>query len=359
MIRVTKTYLPSREKFDRYIDGIYRDHSVTNYGKLVQELELRLADYLGVEELILVANGTIALEVAYRALALAGNVITSPFSFVASASSLVANKIDPVFVDINPKTFNLDEDKIEASINKQTSAILAIHVYGNCCPVEKFEQIAKRHQLKLIFDAAHCFGVNYRDRSILEYGDISTISFHATKPFHTIEGGAVVTRDKELARKIRYLINFGYHGQDDIRHLGTNGKMNEFEAAIGLCLLDEIDDCLARRSQICQLYTQELGHITQLQELNENANPGYGYFPILLASEQELLTVVRALNQEEIHPRRYFYPSLDTLAYLSQASVCPISRDIASRILCLPLYPELSKCDQSRIIRCVQKSLTQ
>mgnify|MGYP000261033012 CR=1 FL=1 len=242
MINVTKSYLPNIEKYKSYIDEIYKTAWLTNQGPLVQKLEKRLAQYLGVKNIVLVSNGTIALEIAYRALDLKGEVITTPFSFVATTSSLVTNRLTPIFVDIDEKTFNLNPKNIEKKITSRTSAILPVHVFGNACEVEEIKKIANKHNLKVIYDAAHAFDVKYKDKSLLSYGDISTLSFHATKLFHTIEGGALIINDDSLLEKVRYLINFGIKNQEEIPHLGTNAKMNEFEAAMGLCILDDIEN---------------------------------------------------------------------------------------------------------------------
>ena len=226
MIPVTKPYLPNKAKYQAYVDKIYESGWLTNNGSLVRELEERLTHYLGVKNLILVANGSLALQVAYKALNLSGEVITTPFSFVATTNTLLWEGLTPVFADNNPRTFNIDPQQIEAQITPKTSALLPVHVFGNPCEVEAIQAIADKHQLKVIYDAAHAFGSEYKNQSVLNYGDISTLSFHATKLFHTIEGGAVITNDDELAKKIRLLINFGITGPSSIEGLGTNAKMN-------------------------------------------------------------------------------------------------------------------------------------
>ena len=353
MINVTKSYLPNIEKYKSYIDEIYKTAWLTNQGPLVQKLEKRLAQYLGVKNIVLVSNGTIALEIAYRALDLKGEVITTPFSFVATTSSLVTNRLTPIFVDIDEKSFNLNPKNIEKLITQKTSAILPVHVFGNACEVEKIEQIAKKHRLKVVYDAAHAFDVKYKDKSILEFGDISTLSFHATKLFHTIEGGAIIANDDELAQKIRYLINFGIKSPTEIPYLGTNAKMNEFEAAMGLCVLDDIENIKEKRKVVIENYREELKDLVQFQKQNENASENYSYFPIVLENEEELLKVQKVLNDENIFPRRYFYPSLDTLEYIEPKQECKISRDISKRILCLPIYSELEFENQKKIIKMI------
>ena len=279
MINVTKSYLPNIEKYKSYIDEIYKTAWLTNQGPLVQKLEKRLAQYLGVKNIVLVSNGTIALEIAYRALDLKGEVITTPFSFVATTSSLVTNRLTPIFVDIDEKTFNLSPKNIEEKITSKTSAILPVHVFGNACEVEEIEKIAKKSNLKVIYDAAHAFDVKYKDNSLLNYGDISTLSFHATKLFHTIEGGALIINDDSLLEKVRYLINFGIKNQEEIPHLGTNAKMNEFEAAMGLCILDDIEDIKTNRKKVVENYKIGLESLVTFQKQNEQANENYSYFP--------------------------------------------------------------------------------
>lgn len=357
MINITKTYLPDKEKYKKYIDEIYENCWVTNNGTLVQKLEKRLAEYLGVKNIVLVSNGTVALEIAYRTLGLKGFVITTPFSFVATTSSLVTNQLLPIFADIEKNTFNINPKKIEKLITLNTSAILSVHVFGNACNVEKINKIASKYNLKVIYDAAHAFDVKYKEQSILNYGDISTLSFHATKLFHTIEGGALIINDDELVQKARYLINFGIKNEEEIPHLGTNAKMNEFEAAMGLCVLDDIEKIKNKRKSLIENYKKELKGLVQFQEQNNNATENYSYFPILFKSEKELLKIQKALNSEQIFPRRYFYPSLDTLEYIEPKQECKISRDISKRILCLPVYYDLENEIQIQIITIIKRNL--
>jgi dTDP-4-amino-4,6-dideoxygalactose transaminase len=357
MINVTKTYLPDKEKYKQYVDEIYANSWVTNNGPLVQRLEKRLAEYLGVKNIVLVANGTVALEIAYRTLGLKGFVITTPFSFVATTSSLVTNSLLPIFADIDPNTFNLDPKNIEKSITKNTSAILAVHVFGNACEVEAIESIAAKHQLKVVYDAAHAFDVRYKDQSVLNYGDISTLSFHATKLFHSIEGGALIINDDDLVQKARYLINFGIKNSEEIPELGTNAKMNEFEAAMGLCVLDDMKQIMRDRKLVYDTYEKELKGLVVFQEQTNNATQNYSYFPIVLENEDQLKKVQKALNEQQIFPRRYFYPSLDTLSYIEPKQTMPISRDISMWILCLPIYAELPHEVQATIVRIIKDNL--
>ncbi|MDP3300691.1 MAG: DegT/DnrJ/EryC1/StrS family aminotransferase [Sulfuricurvum sp.] len=353
MINVTKPYLPNREKYKSYIDSIYQANWLTNNGPLVQELEKRLEDYLGVKNILLVSNGTLALQIAYKLLDLKGEVITTPFSFVATTSSLMWENLVPVFVDIDPDTFNLDPSQIEEYITRETSAILPVHVFGNSCEVEKIASIASRNGLKVIYDAAHAFGVKYKDKSVLDYGDISTVSFHATKLFHTIEGGALIIKDDALFAKAKRLINFGYE-KGEIVELGINSKMNEFSAAMGLAVLDDMEEILRKRKEIWEKYHEALEGKVGFQKMNGNSTNNYHYFPIVLKDESEVLRLQQALNKQQIYPRRYFHPSLDTLEYLQPQAPMDISRDLSERILCLPIYPDLGINEVEMIISVVQ-----
>lgn len=351
MIPVTKSYLPSIDKYKAYIDSIYESAWLTNNGALVQELEKRLKEYLGVKHIILVANGSLALQLSYKALDLAGEVITTPFSFVATTSTLTWEGLDPVFADIDPKSFNIDPNKIEEQISDRTSAIVPVHVFGNPCDVESIADIANKHNLKVIYDAAHAFGTQFKEQSVLNYGDISTLSFHATKLFHTIEGGAIITNDDDIADRIRLLMNFGITGPTSINSIGTNAKMNEFEAAMGLCVLDEIEAIQSGRQAVWGAYEKAfLNSQLRLQQWNSESLNNCAYAPVVFPSEQALLKAEQALKDNDILPRRYFYPSLDTLPYLDNRQVCKESRELSSRILCLPIYPNLSETEVLRII---------
>ncbi len=360
MINVTKTYLPNKEKYQKYVNEIYANGWITNSGPLVRKLEKRLAEYLGVKNIVLVANGTVALEIAYRTLDLKDYAITTPFSFVATTSSLVTNGLKPIFADIDPSTLMIDPSKIEALITPNTSVIVPVHVFGNTCDVEAIDEIAKKHHLKVVYDGAHAFGVKYRGESLLSYGDISTLSFHATKLFHTIEGGALIINDDDaLVQKARYLINFGIENSESIPELGTNAKMNEFEAAMGLCMLDEMEAILQQRKAIYKRYAEALDGLVQTQSQNPHSTQNYGYFPILLKDETQTLKIQKALNEKQIFPRRYFYPSLDTLSYIEPKQYMPISREISKRILALPMYPELAEEEQSLILDIIKNNLTE
>jgi len=365
MIPVTKPYLPSREKLDKYIDGIYEREWLTNNGPLVQELTKRLEEYLGVENLLLVSNGTLALQIAYRALGIhepvngkPAEAITTPFTFVATSSSLKWEGIEPVFADIDPDTWCLDPINIEPEITAQTKAIVPVHVFGNACEVEAIGEIAKQHGLKVIYDAAHAFGVKYKGESLLKWGDAATLSFHATKVFHTIEGGAIVFKRKEDLEKAKKLISFGITGPDTIEELGINAKMNEFQAAMGLAVLDEIIENLKARANVWDYYEQTLDKKTlQLQLRPETLEFNYAYFPVVFKSENQTVRVLEKLRKKGVLARRYFYPSLETLAFMDADIVQPTSKDIATRILCLPIFDHLSQHDQTRIINLIAEEL--
>ncbi|TYZ11922.1 DegT/DnrJ/EryC1/StrS family aminotransferase [Hymenobacter lutimineralis] len=350
MINVTRTYLPPLEEYTKYLEGIWERVYLTNAGPLVVELEQRLRDYLGVKHFFFVNNGTIALQIALKALEIEeGEVLTTPFSYVATTSSIVWEGSEPVFVDIHPETLCLDPAKIEAAITPRTRAIMATHVYGNPCDVEAIEAIAQRHQLKVIYDAAHAFGTLYKDSSVLNYGDVSTLSFHATKLFHTGEGGAIVTNDDDIAHRIAYMRNFGHNGPEAFWGVGVNGKSSELHAAMGLCVLPKVPELIAKRKALAELYDSLLdGTVCVRPALQPHTTYNYSYHPILLPSEEALLQVRDALNAQEITPRRYFYPSLNTLNYV-RPQAAPVSEDVSTRVLCLPLYYDL-EFDQVRLI---------
>lgn len=363
MIPVTKPYLPNREKLNKYIDGIYERNWLTNNGPLLQELTGRLEKYLGVENLLLVSNGTLALQVAYRALGITDfksrettEAITTPFTFIATASSLKWEGVNPVFSDINPETWCLDPAQIESKITPKTKAIVPVHVFGNACEVEAIDNIAQKHNLKVIYDAAHAFGVTYKGQSLLNYGDAATLSFHATKLFHSIEGGAIVFKNKQDLERAKQIINFGISGPDNIDMLGINAKMNEFQAAMGLCVLDELENNLTFRAQVWNTYAESLGGHYQLQKLNPEIQYNHAYFPIVFDTSEQAIQVLDVLKENDIIARRYFSPSLDTVDYFQLEHYQPISKDIASRILCLPIYSGLLASDQNTIINIINKA---
>lgn len=351
MINVTKPFLPPYEEYRHYLEGIWERNWLTNNGPLVNDLELKLKDYLKIKHLLFLSNGTIALQIAIKALELKGEIITTPFSYVATTSSIVWEGCKPVFVDIDPKTLNIDATKIEERITDKTTGILATHVYGNPCDVEAIEVIAQKHNLKVIYDAAHAFGVTYKGRSLFEYGDISTASFHATKIFHSTEGGAVISNDPELIKTMSLLRNFGHSSSETFGPAGINGKNSEFHAAMGLAVLKHIDALLLARKTQAAAYDKALATLNvQRPEILKGADWNYSYYPIVFETEEQLLKSVETLNGHWIYPRRYFYPSLSTLDYVDKYEV-PISESISRRSLCLPMYHSLKQEDIDFIAR--------
>lgn len=358
MIPVTKPFLPPIEEYQKYAEGIWQRNWVTNNGPLVNELELKLKVYLNTPDLIYATNGTIAMQIAIKALDLKGEIITTPFSYVATTSCIIWEGCEPVFTDIDMVTLNIDPAKIEKAITEKTSAILVTHVFGNPCDIEAIEKIAKKHNLKIIYDAAHCFGTQYKGKSVFNYGDISTTSFHATKLFHTTEGGAIFTQDANLLKKMSFLHNFGHNGPVDFAEVGINGKNSEFHAAMGLVNLKYIDEILEKRKSNYLYYLNKLcGTNLQFQEINSEGTSNYSYMPVVFPSEEILLKVIKALNSAEIFPRRYFYPSLNTVSLFKSEQNCPISESIAPRILCLPLYHTLGKNEIDIIVNIILKTL--
>lgn len=355
MINVTQTYLPPLEDYVTYLERIWESKWLTNRGELVRELEAKLEDFLEIENLLLVNNGTIALQIAIKALELAGEIITTPFSYVATVSSIVWENCTPVFVDIDPDYLTIDERKIEDAITERTTAILATHVYGNPCNVEAIEGIAARRNLKVIYDAAHCFGVKYHGKSVLKWGDVSTLSLHATKLFHTGEGGAIISRDKKLADRILYHHNFGHNGYEEFFGLGINGKISELNAAIGLALLPCMDEILATRKAVCEAYDIALtGSGLQTINLRKGTEWNYSYYPVIFPGEAEMLKAKEAMNEAEIFPRRYFYPSLNRLPYVACCEM-PVTENISRRVLCLPLSTEITSSDVTRVASIAKK----
>lgn len=343
MINVTKTFLPNKKRYISYIDQLWESGWITNNGKFVTELEKKLKDYLGVKHLFLVNNGTIALQIAIKSLNMGfGEIITTPFSYVATTSSIVWEGYTPIFCDIDENTLTIDSNKIERLITNKTRAILATHVYGIPCDVKRIAKIANKYNLKVIYDAAHSFGVNFDDESILKWGDISALSFHATKLFHTIEGGAITTENDQLAKKIDYMRNFGHKTPTSFHGLGINGKMNEFSAAMGLSILPEINRIIKKRKRISDLYDSLLKDKIARPKLNNSIKYNYPYYPIIFKNEKILKKIQKNLNNNDIFPRRYFYPSLNTLNYVKYKKM-PISEDMSKRVLCLPLSTDLTK----------------
>lgn len=344
MIPVTKPFLPPIEEYQEYLKGIWQRQWLTNMGPLANDLELKLKRHLGLNHLLYVTNGTIALQMAIKALDIKGEIITTPFSFIATTSSIVWEGCTPVFVDIDRQTLNIDPKKIEEAITDKTQAILATHVYGNPCDVEAIQKIANKHKLKVIYDGAHAFGVKIKDKSIFEYGDISTCSLHATKLYHSTEGGLVITKDPDLLKKLAYIRNFGFSGPESFATLGINCKNSEYHAAMGLANLKYVDAILEKRKQLCEVYDSMLLNKFPCRKpkWHSKANNNYAYYPIVFESEKFLLTCIEGLQKKEIFTRRYFYPSLaNTLPYLPHKDL-QVTDDVATKVLCLPLYYDLS-----------------
>ena len=356
MIPVTKPFLPPKSELLALYEGIYDRQWLTNHGPLVTEFENKFPEAISFKGYFsYVTNGTIALQIAIKVLELSGEIITTPFSYVATTSSIVWEGCKPVFVDIEKDTCNMDVTKIEAAINNKTSAILATHVYGNPCDIEAIEKIARKYNLKVIYDAAHCVGTKYKGKSVFEYGDISTTSFHATKLFQTVEGGGVFTQDKDLFDKISYHRNFGHKGQEEFWGLGINGKNSEFHAAMGIANLPYLYDILKRRKRQWLFYSELIGMSdVSILKLNEDCDFNYAYFPIFFNSEQNLLKAKNKLEVNGIFPRRYFYPSLNSLNYVSNAKM-PISVHNSYTALTLPLYDDLSQSSQKNIINLLRE----
>jgi dTDP-4-amino-4,6-dideoxygalactose transaminase len=348
-INVTKTFLPPINEYEEYLQRVWSSGQLTNQGPLLKEFEKKTKEYLNVNNFHLVTNGTLALQLALRALNITeGEVITTPFSYVATTSAILWERCKPVYVDIKPDTLNIDADKIESAITSNTKAILAVHVFGNPCEIEKIEKIARKNKLKVIYDGAHSFGAKYKGRSLLDYGDISICSFHATKLFHTIEGGGVFTNDKTLSERIDLLKRFGHHGDKHTRP-GINAKASEFQAAMGLANLRYVNENIKSRRFIYDLYKTLLSERLTYQAMSNDTDYNYSYFPVIFKSEEETLDIVKKLNSNNIYPRRYFFPSLNTLEYLDVRTECPVSEDVSKKILCLPIYHDLDQDSINKI----------
>jgi dTDP-4-amino-4,6-dideoxygalactose transaminase len=353
MINVTKTFFPPIEDYQKQLKRVWENQWLTNNGELYKELSQKLQDYLGVNQIIPMTNGTLPIQIALNAFANEGEVITTPFSYVATTASIVWEKCTPVFVDIHPEYLTIDETKIEEAVTAKTTAILATHVYGNPCAVEEIEIIAKKHKLKLIYDAAHCFGVTFKGQSIFNYGDVSTCSFHATKLFHTGEGGALFCQDEATRQEMWYRHNFGHDGPEKYHGLGLNAKMSELQAAMGLCVLPYMGEVVAERKRVCDYYDKhlDLSQFSKLQ-LRKGTGWNYAYYPVIFISQADLLKVKTRLESKKIYPRRYFYPSLEELPYID-TNHCSIAKGISSRVLCLPLYTTLEETDLKTIVNLV------
>jgi dTDP-4-amino-4,6-dideoxygalactose transaminase len=364
-IYVTQPYLPPLEEFYPYLQKIWDNKILTNGGPFHQQLEKALCEYLGVEHIALFTNGTIALVTALQALRISGEVITTPYSFVATAHSLLWNGIKPVFVDVDPETLNIDPAKIEAAITPHTTAIMPVHCYGTPCDVDAIQKIADNYNLKVIYDAAHAFGVQNEQGSILKYGDLSVLSFHATKVFNTFEGGAIVCPDAKTKTRIDQLKNFGFVDEVTVVAAGINGKMSEINAAFGMLQLQGIDRAIARRKEIDETYREALADVKGISCLKADAEgvSNYSYFPVLVNDDYPLRRDVlyQKLKDHGIHGRRYFYPLItDYPMYRglpsSHRDNLPVAARAASQVLCLPIYPNLSYEDIQRVVRLIEGS---
>jgi dTDP-4-amino-4,6-dideoxygalactose transaminase len=360
---VTQPFLPPLEELQPYLEQIWRNRQLTNRGPFHEEFEQALSDYLGVNHVSLFANGTLALVAGLQALEITGEVITTPYSFVATAHSLLWNRIEPVFVDIDIETQNIDPAKIEAAITTDTSAILPVHVYGRPCNTDRIQSIADAHGLKVIYDAAHAFGVQNSGGSILRHGDLSILSFHATKVFTTFEGGAVVSQDAETKKRVDYLKNFGIADEVTVVAPGINGKMNEFQAALGLLQLKYVDNAIEQRREVDKAYREQLSEISGISCLSPSSaiRHNYAYFPILVESTYPLTRdeLYNRLKRDDILTRRYFYPLISDFPMYSTApsaarSNLPNARAIAERILCLPIYPGLEAERLAKVVKIIE-----
>ena len=357
-IYITQPQLPALEDLIPLLQEIWGRRILTNNGPFHKQLEQALCEYLGVEHLSLFANGTLALVAALRALHITGEVITTPFSFVATSHSLLWNNNTPVFVDVDPHTFNLDPALVKASITERTSAILPVHCFGVPCDVDAIESIAAEHNLKVIYDSAHAFGVNCHCGSVLKHGDLSVLSFHATKVFNTFEGGAIICRDKKMKRSIDQLKNFGFANKTDVVAIGINGKMNELQAAVGLLQLQSIDAAIKRRGVIDAFYRSEIAPITGLScpPPSKALRKNHAYFPILVDNAYPLSRdcLFRKLKQGGVIARRYFYPLITEFPMYRQLQSAnrqrlPVADRLAHQVICLPMHPDLSSSDLARI----------
>ncbi|OHA68770.1 MAG: hypothetical protein A3I38_02290 [Candidatus Wildermuthbacteria bacterium RIFCSPLOWO2_02_FULL_47_10] len=363
MIFVTRTKLPPIHRYYKYLQQIWANNWVTNNGQLVQELELKLRDYLKVYNLALVTNATLALQMAFKSLNITeGEVITTPFTFAATTNVILWEKLKPVFADIDPETFNINPEEIEKKITKNTRAILAVHVYGNPCAVDHIKEIALKHNLKVIYDAAHAFGVEYNGSSVLNHGDVSVLSFHATKVFNTIEGGALVSPNQELDGKQRLLRNFGIVNEEKVVLPGTNAKMNEFQAAMGLCNLQTINRDIRARDKMYHLYLSRLGKIKELKFQKLVASRyNYSYMPVLHRDIKHRDLIYDRLKENGIHARKYFYPLTSSLDYFNQIERddykknLPVATFISNRVLCLPLYAGLTEEIVKQVVDLISK----
>lgn len=361
---MTQPDLPPIDDFMPYLSKIWENKILTNGGPFHQQLEQELQVYLQADQVSLFSNGTIALIVALQALEITGEVITTPFSFVATCHSLIWRNLTPVFVDIDPKTFNIDPKKIEEKITSKTSCILPVHCYGNPCELEAIEKIAQQHHLKVIYDAAHAFGVKSPSQNLFRFGDLSVLSFHATKVFNTFEGGAIISHSPEMKKRIDLLKNFGISNETTIDEVGINGKMNEVQAAFGVLQLKRIEESILKRKQVHDLYMTYLADIQGVNcfQYQSKWTQNYSYFPILITKEYPISRddLYEKLKEHDIFSRRYFYPlisNLSTYSHIKSASLenLPNANLISNQVICLPLYAELKKEEITKIAEIIRQ----
>ena len=346
------------EEYVEILRGVWKSGILTHNGPLVQKLEKEICAKLGLQNFVAVSNGTIALQMAIKALELKGEIITTPFTWIATVSAIKWEGCIPVFCDIDPETLNMDSKKIEQQITENTVGIMPVHVFGNPCNVEAIQTIADKNKLKVIYDAAHAIGSTYKGKNLLELGDISATSLHATKLLNTAEGGGCITKEEELHEKLKRIRFFGHNDEKDIVEDGFNGKMTEVHAALGLANLKYHDEVLDDRKEKYNLYLKELNEIEDLKfQKTKSGESNYSYFPVIFKDEEQLLKVETALNNDNIFPRRYFYPSVNTYTKVLDYTPCPLSENIADRVLCLPLYKTLGKDSINRITGIVKVTL--
>lgn len=360
MIPVNKPYLPAFDKYTKYLERVYEKAWLTNNGPLVQELKTRLEEYLGVKNLLPVANGTLAMQLAYKVFELKGEAITTPFTFIASSSSLAWEGITPRFADVDALSYNLCPHATAKLVTANTSAIVPVHVYGNPCDVHAFAELGRQQNLKVIYDAAHAFGIKVAEQSVLNFGDAATLSFHATKVFHSVEGGAVIFNNSDDYERAILMTNFGIDTKTgQITDSGINTKMSEMHAAMGLAVLDNINSIMQHRVALFEQYCFQLRDVVALPSWHQQANTNGAYMPVTFANPEQCSMVLDRLARQSIMARRYFSPSLNQLSQYSKngADVCPVSESLASRTLCLPLYYDLSAEDVSTITNAVKRAM--
>ncbi len=360
MIQVTRPFLPPREEYEAMVAQIWERNWLTNNGPFLTELEHKLKAYLDVNYLSVLTNGTVTLQAILKTLNRKGKILTTPFSYIATSSALIWEDHTPVFVDIDPNTFNADPEKAEALIDDQTIGTLITHCFGVPCDLDGWDKLSKKHMIPTIYDAAHAFGVCVDGQSVLNAGYASSLSFHATKLYHTVEGGAVVTNSQELNREITLRRNFGHDGPEVFSSVGINGKNSEFHAAMGLVNLRYIDAILKSRKQQYSYYLKHLSNANvemTFQAIPKNVSYNYSYFPVVFSTEKDLLRAIGNLNKKEIFPRRYFYPALNTLSFTKgYPAPTPVADSISKRIMCLPMFHEMTIAQLDKVIEVINNS---